>query len=149
MTYRILVSDGLSEEGLERLRQGAEVWAQPRISAADLVQALPDFDALVVRSRTKVTARLLEAGRRLIFLVCDSSGKGVPAAMFVLTSRALAVAASAAIGRLDIGLQVANSALARTNDALAFTTMFIGSLDLTTGLLTYSDRKSTRLNSSH
>ena len=83
--------------------------------------------------------QLLEAGRRLIFLVCDSSGKGVPAAMFVLTSRALAVAASAAIGRLDIGLQVANSTLARTNDALAFTTMFIGSLDLTTGLLTYSN----------
>lgn len=59
--------------------------------------------------------------------------------MFVLTSRALATAASAAIGRLDIGLQVANAALARTNDALAFTTMFIGSLDLVTGVLTYSN----------
>ena len=83
--------------------------------------------------------QLLDSGRRLIFLVCDSSGKGVPAAMFVLTSRALATAASAAIGRLDIGLQVANAALARTNDALAFTTMFIGSLDLVTGVLTYSN----------
>jgi serine phosphatase RsbU (regulator of sigma subunit) len=83
--------------------------------------------------------QLLDSGRRLIFLVCDSSGKGVPAAMFVLTSRSLATAASAAIGRLDVGLNVANAALARTNEALAFTTMFIGSLDLITGVLTYSN----------
>ncbi len=83
--------------------------------------------------------QLFDSGRRLTFLVCDSSGKGVPAAMFVLTSRALALAASAAIGRLDIALKVSNAALARTNDALAFTTMFIGSLDLDTGVLTYSN----------
>lgn len=83
--------------------------------------------------------QLLDGGRRLLFLVCDSSGKGVPAAMFVLSSRALASAASEALGRLDSGLTVANSALARENDALSFTTMFIGLLDLDTGLLCYSN----------
>ena len=83
--------------------------------------------------------QLLDSGKRLMFLVCDSSGKGVPAAMFVLTSKSLACAASEAYGRLDRGLETANSALARTNESMSFTTMFIGLLDLETGHLRYSN----------
>lgn len=83
--------------------------------------------------------QLLDSGKRLMFLVCDSSGKGVPAAMFVLTSKSLACAASEAFGRLDLGLATANSALARANESMSFTTMFIGILDLETGVLRYSN----------
>lgn len=83
--------------------------------------------------------QLLDSGKRLMFLVCDSSGKGVPAAMFVLTSKSLACAASEAFGRLDLGLATANAALARTNESMSFTTMFIGILDLETGVLRYSN----------
>src|SRR5207245_2783466 len=42
---------------------------------AALVQRLPDFDALVVRSETKVTASVLEAGKRL--RVVGRAGVGV------------------------------------------------------------------------
>ena len=73
-----------------------------------------------------------------MFLVCDSSGKGIPAAMFVLTSKTLVTAASEAFGGLAAGLAAANVALARSNDAVAFTTLFVGLLDLETGALTYS-----------
>ena len=82
--------------------------------------------------------QLFDSGRRLMFLVCDSSGKGIPAAMFVLTTKTLVTAASEAFGGPAAGLAAANLALARSNDALSFTTLFIGLLDLETGLLTYS-----------
>ena len=82
--------------------------------------------------------QLFDSGRRLMFLVCDSSGKGIPAAMFVLTSKTLVTAASETFGGLAAGLAAANVALARSNDALSFTTLFIGLLDLETGQLTYS-----------
>lgn len=82
--------------------------------------------------------RLFDSGRKLMFLICDSSGKGIPAAMFVLTSKSLVTAASEAFGGLAAGLTAANVALSRSNDAVAFTTLFIGLLDPETGLLTYS-----------
>lgn len=83
--------------------------------------------------------QLLDSGRRLMFLICDSSGKGVPAAMFVLTSKLLASGASEVFGRLDAGLKAANAALSRSNEAMSFTTLFIGMLDLESGELRYSN----------
>lgn len=82
--------------------------------------------------------QLLDSGRQLMFLVCDSSGKGIPAAMFVLTTKSLVSAASEAFGGLAAGLEAANMALARSNDSVSFTTLFIGLLNLESGVLTYS-----------
>lgn len=67
MVYRILVSDPLSEYGLQKLLQApdVEVVQKTGLSEAELIQLIPDFDALLVRSQTKVTAQVLEAGRRL------------------------------------------------------------------------------------
>ena len=56
MAATILVSDGLAPEGLALLQTAAEVTADPKISAEALLAALPGYDALIVRSRTKVTA---------------------------------------------------------------------------------------------
>ncbi len=75
MKHKIMVSDGLSPDGLARLGQEAEVSVQPKITAADLFLALPDYDALIVRSRTKVTADLLKGGDRL--KVVGRAGVGV------------------------------------------------------------------------
>ena len=72
---RILVADPLAEDGLARLRELGEVEVRTKQPEADLVAAIPDFDALVVRSETKVTARVLEAGRRL--KVVGRAGVGV------------------------------------------------------------------------
>lgn len=75
MTHRIFVSDGLAPEGLALLRTAGEVTADSKITAADLQAALPAYDALVVRSRTKVTAGLLAAGPNL--KVIGRAGVGV------------------------------------------------------------------------
>src|SRR5260370_34317254 len=65
MPVKILVSDGLSPDGLALLGKSGEVVSNPKITPAELLAARPEYDALVVRSRTKVTAPVLGAGLRL------------------------------------------------------------------------------------
>ncbi len=72
---RILVADPLAEDGLERLRRAGEVTVVSKLQEAELIECIPDFDALVVRSETRVTAAVLEAGRRL--RVVGRAGVGV------------------------------------------------------------------------
>ena len=72
---RILVTDPLAEDGLERLRRAGDVTVAGKLSQAELIQRIPDFDALVVRSETRVTAAVLDAGRRL--RVVGRAGVGV------------------------------------------------------------------------
>lgn len=70
MTWRVLVTDGLSEEGLRLLQDQAEV------IESETLEALGESDALVVRGRTKVTADVLDqAGPRL--KVIGRAGVGV------------------------------------------------------------------------
>jgi D-3-phosphoglycerate dehydrogenase len=62
-TPRILVADPLSSSGIELLRGHADV-----VVASDpsqLAEGLPNSDALIVRSQTKVTAGILAQGHRL------------------------------------------------------------------------------------
>jgi D-3-phosphoglycerate dehydrogenase len=72
---RVLVADPLAEDGLQRLRSGAAVEVRTKLPEAELVEAVREFDALVVRSETRVTDRILEAGRRL--KVVGRAGVGV------------------------------------------------------------------------
>ncbi|HAF08802.1 MAG TPA: phosphoglycerate dehydrogenase, partial [Chloroflexi bacterium] len=72
---RILVADPLAEDGLERLRRAGEVTVVSKLQEAELIARIPDFDALVVRSETRVTEPILEAGRRL--RVVGRAGVGV------------------------------------------------------------------------
>jgi D-3-phosphoglycerate dehydrogenase len=71
----ILVADPLAEDGLSRLRQAANVEVRTKLPEADLVAAIGSFDALVVRSETKVTGAVLEAGTAL--RVVGRAGVGV------------------------------------------------------------------------
>lgn len=72
---RILVADPLAEDGLERLRRVGDVTVATKLGEAELIERIGDFDALVVRSETRVTAPVLEAGRRL--RVVGRAGVGV------------------------------------------------------------------------
>jgi D-3-phosphoglycerate dehydrogenase len=60
--YRILVADSIAAEGVQQLRAGADVSYQPDISAEQLAAEIGNYDALVVRSRTKVKSNILKAG---------------------------------------------------------------------------------------
>jgi D-3-phosphoglycerate dehydrogenase len=75
-THRILVTDPLHPIGKKLLEEsGAEVVQLAEEDRPRLPDLLPDFDALVVRSATKVTADLLRAGTRL--KVVGRAGIGV------------------------------------------------------------------------
>ena len=65
--YRILVSDKLGAAALERLQEFSDVAADVRIGLGrdQLQEIIPDYDALIVRSGTQVTADILAAAKRL------------------------------------------------------------------------------------
>ncbi|MFQ6014260.1 MAG: hydroxyacid dehydrogenase [Anaerolineae bacterium] len=62
---KILVSDPIAREGLDLLRQQAQVDVWTKLSPDELLTIIGGYDALIVRSRTKVTAEVIEAGERL------------------------------------------------------------------------------------
>lgn len=72
---RVLVTDPIAEDGLDVLRQGAEVDVRLGLSPQELIDAVPAYEGLVVRSETRVTADVLEAGRNL--QVVGRAGVGV------------------------------------------------------------------------
>lgn len=72
---KVLIADGLAEEGLSLLKGVAEVDANPKITPDELIAALPAYQGLVVRNRTKVTAKVIEAGTDL--KVIGRAGVGV------------------------------------------------------------------------
>jgi D-3-phosphoglycerate dehydrogenase len=74
---RVLVSDALSEQGLAILRQGEglEIDYRPGLDEAALAAAIVGADALVIRSGSKVTARVIEAADKL--RVIGRAGIGV------------------------------------------------------------------------
>ncbi len=63
--FKILITDGLDQSGLDILRSQAEVDNRKDISADDLLKAIPEYNGLIVRGRTKVTASVLDAAIRL------------------------------------------------------------------------------------
>jgi len=74
-TWKVLISDGLSDKGIAILSSAAQVDNKPDISADDLVKVAGEYDAMVVRGRTKVTPAVFEAAKRL--RVVGRAGVGV------------------------------------------------------------------------
>src|SRR5918996_7190 len=62
---RILVTEPLSDRGLDLLREEHQVDVRTDLASGGLAEAIPSFDALVVRSQTKVDASVIEAGSNL------------------------------------------------------------------------------------
>lgn len=64
---RVLVTEEIAERGLVTLRHaGHEVDVRLGLSASELLAAVPGAAALIIRSETKVTAEVVEAGRDLV-----------------------------------------------------------------------------------
>ena len=62
---RVLVTEALSEAGLELLRRHFEVDVREDLARGDLASAIEAYDALVIRSATPVAAAVLDAATRL------------------------------------------------------------------------------------
>ncbi|QGG94687.1 phosphoglycerate dehydrogenase [Actinomarinicola tropica] len=73
---RILVTEKIADSGLDRLREaGHDVDVQLGLSPEQLLEAVAGAQALIIRSATKVTAEVLEAGTDLV--VVGRAGLGV------------------------------------------------------------------------
>jgi D-3-phosphoglycerate dehydrogenase len=72
---KVLVPEKLSPDGLALLKGTLDVDERKGLSAEDLLKAIPEYDALLVRSETKVTAAVLAAGKNL--KVVARAGVGV------------------------------------------------------------------------
>jgi D-3-phosphoglycerate dehydrogenase / 2-oxoglutarate reductase len=73
--WKILITDGLEETGLEILRAGAQVDTREALPADELLQVIGDYEALIVRGRTKVTGQVFAGGKKL--KVVGRAGVGV------------------------------------------------------------------------
>jgi D-3-phosphoglycerate dehydrogenase / 2-oxoglutarate reductase len=108
---RILVTEKIAAEGLEVLRRAGEVDVRLDLDKAALIQAVGAYDALVVRSATKVTADVIAAGTNL--RVIGRAGTGVDNIdVEAATARGIIVvnapaSNNVAVAELTIGLLVA------------------------------------------
>jgi D-3-phosphoglycerate dehydrogenase len=73
--FKILITDGLNEKGQAILKANADTKDQTGISPEDLITVADDYEALIVRGRTKVTAAVFEAATKL--KVVGRAGVGV------------------------------------------------------------------------
>ncbi|HEV7678310.1 MAG TPA: phosphoglycerate dehydrogenase [Candidatus Dormibacteraeota bacterium] len=72
---RILVADPIAEDGVARLRAAGHVDVATGLPKEELIARIGEYDALVVRSETKVTADVFAAATRL--RVVGRAGVGV------------------------------------------------------------------------
>lgn len=75
----------------------------------------------------------------LVFLIADVSGKGIPAAMFMMRAKTL-IKSYAETG-IDVNeiVQMANEKLCEDNDAEMFVTAWIAKINLQTGIMSYAN----------
>jgi len=73
--YKILVSDPISEEGIKLLQEAAQVDVRTDLSPQEIMAIIGEYDGLLVRSGTQVTAELIAAGKKL--KVIGRAGVGV------------------------------------------------------------------------
>jgi D-3-phosphoglycerate dehydrogenase len=62
---RVLVADPIAPEGIEILKKHAEVDVKTGLKPEELIAIIGEYEGLMVRSETKVTAKVIEAGKKL------------------------------------------------------------------------------------
>ncbi len=63
---KVLISDPLAKEGIEILKSaGIEPVEQTGLAPEELIKVIPEYDGIIVRSATKVTKDVIEAGKNL------------------------------------------------------------------------------------
>jgi len=75
MKMNVLVADPLAQEGIDILKQYANVDVKTKLKPEELKAIIANYEALIVRSQTRVTADIIEAGTKLV--VIGRAGVGV------------------------------------------------------------------------
>ncbi len=71
---KILITDGLSTSGQEILKQHHIEFDIQYYQPDDLLNVIPNYDGILVRSATKVTREIIEAGKKLKFIARGGTG---------------------------------------------------------------------------
>lgn len=77
------------------------------------------------------------SGNRLALIIADVSDKGIPAALFMMKAKTVIKALAVSGLEVDEVMTRANDELVKDNEAEMFVTVWIGFLDLETGLISY------------
>ena len=72
---KVLIPEKVSPDGLRMLQASLEVHEKKGLSPDELHQVIGEYDALIVRSETKVTSSLLAAGKKLRVVARAGVGK--------------------------------------------------------------------------
>lgn len=76
---------------------------------------------------------------KLGFLIADVSGKGIPAAMFMMTAKTIIKGYAESGKPVDEVFTIANAKLCESNEAGMFVTAWMGVLDITTGKIEFAN----------
>lgn len=72
---KVLVSDSIDQAGIDILSQVAQVDIKTGLPVEELIRIIPEYDALMIRSGTRVTEEIIEAGNQL--KIIGRAGVGV------------------------------------------------------------------------
>jgi len=72
---KVLVADSLSKEGIDIMKAVAEVDVKTGLKESEIIAIIGNYEGMVVRSQTQVTASIIEAGKKLIII--GRAGVGV------------------------------------------------------------------------
>ncbi len=72
---KVLVADKIAREGIDMLSRYAQVDVKTKQKPEQIIPIIGDYEAIIVRSQTKVTAEIIEAGKKL--QVIGRAGVGV------------------------------------------------------------------------
>ena len=61
---KVLVSDSIAQAGIDILSQVAQVDVKTGLPPEELARIVPEYDALMIRSGTKVTNEIIEAAEK-------------------------------------------------------------------------------------
>ena len=72
---KVLAADGISPKGIELLQKEFDVDVRDKLPAEELLEIIPEYDALMVRSASKVTAEVIARAKNL--KIIGRAGVGV------------------------------------------------------------------------
>ena len=142
--------DNLTAVTAEKERIGTELSLASRIQEGSVPNVFPafpdrrDFDVYASMTPAKEVGGdfynfFLTGEDRLVLMIGDVSGKGIPGALFMMASSIFLSSRAKMGGRPSEILAEFNDEICRHNDAEMFVTLWLGILDLKTGVLTFAN----------
>ena len=96
-TMKVLAADGISPKGIELLQKEFEVVVKDKLPKEELLEIIPEFDAIMVRSASKINIDIPAATARGIIVINSPGGNTIAAtehtmAMMLAMSRNIPIA---------------------------------------------------------